>query len=178
MALLTAHQSLVLAIDLQTKLLPAISDHEALVQRVQRFLAGANACSVPIVATEHWPEKIGSTHPDLRDLMGTVIAKQHFDATREAAVLESLPAKRHQVLLIGAEAHICVLQTGLSLAQAGYSPVLVVDGIASRLESSKQAALERWRHHGLEAVTIEMAFFEWLETPANPNFKSILPLIK
>ena len=57
MALLTAHQSLVLAIDLQTKLLPAISDHEALVQRVQRFLAGANACSVPIVATEHWPEK-------------------------------------------------------------------------------------------------------------------------
>lgn len=178
MALLTAHQSMVLAIDLQEKLLPAMNEHEALLQRVQRFMQGAKLCSVPIVATEHWPEKIGPTHPLFQGLADTTVAKQHFDATREPAVLEAFPAKRPQVLLIGAEAHICVLQTGLSLAKAGLKPILVVDAVGSRLESSRQAALERWRHHGLEAVTIEMALFEWLETPANPSFKQIFPLIK
>lgn len=178
MALLTTHQSLVLAIDLQQKLLPAIDENEALVQRVQRFLTGAKACSVPVIATEHWPEKMGTTDPRLQELMTSIIPKQHFDASREPAVMSSFPAQRSKVLLIGAEAHICVLQTGLGLAQAGYSPVLVVDAIGSRLESSRQAALDRWRHYGLEAVTIEMALFEWLETPANPSFKQILPLLK
>ncbi|MCQ9617123.1 isochorismatase family protein [Paenalcaligenes niemegkensis] len=178
MALLTAHQSVVLVIDLQEKLLPAIDGHEALLQRTQRFITGVRECSVPVIATEHWPDKMGSTHPALQSLIDTTVAKQHFDATREQAVLDSLPSERHQVLLIGAEAHICVLQTGLSLAQAGYTPILVVDVIGSRLESSRQAAIDRWRHHGLEIVNTEMALFEWLETPANPAFKKILPLLK
>lgn len=42
MALLTAHQCSVLLIDMQEKLLPAIADHEALLERVQRFIEGAN----------------------------------------------------------------------------------------------------------------------------------------
>lgn len=178
MALLTAHQCSVLMVDMQEKLLPAIADHEALLQRVQRFVEGAKLCSVPVVATEHWPDKIGPTHPALLPHVDTVIAKTHFDAMREPAVQAGLPKQRHKVLLLGAEAHICVLQTGLSLAQAGYQPIMVVDGVGSRLVSSQEAALQRWQQHGLESVTMEMALFEWLETPAHPAFKSVLTLIK
>lgn len=178
MPLLRADKSLVMAIDVQQKLLPAMADHEQLLKQVQRFLEGAQLCSVPVIATEHWPDKIGATHPDLLPHIDTVIGKTHFNAAKEESVLKALPKDRPQVLLAGIEAHICVLQTGLSLAKAGFTPILVVDAIASRLESSKQTALERWRHHGLETVTVEMAFFEWLETPAHPQFKSILPLIK
>lgn len=178
MPLLRADKSLVMAIDVQQKLLPAMADHEQLLKQIQRFIEGAQLCSVPVIATEHWPDKIGATHPDLLPHIDTVISKTHFNAAQEEAVINALPKDRPQVLLAGIEAHICVLQTGLSLAKAGFTPVLVTDAIASRLEGSKQAALSRWRHHGLEAVTVEMAFFEWLETPAHPQFKSILPLIK
>ena len=178
MALLTAHQCSVLMIDMQEKLLPAIEDHEALLGRVQRFMEGARLCSVPVVATEHWPDKIGPTHPALLPLVDTVIAKTHFDALREPAVRANLPTHRPKVLLLGAEAHICVLQTGLSLHQAGYHPILVLDGIGSRVSSSYEAACKRWQYHGLESVTMEMALFEWLETPAHPAFKSVLKLVK
>ncbi len=178
MPLLTAADSTVLVIDLQEKLLTAIHEHDALLGRVVRFVQGAKACHVPVVATEHWPDKIGATHPELVPHLDTIIGKTHFDAAREEAVLNALPPERKRVLVVGAEAHICVLQTALTLASKGFQPVLVVDGIGSRLDSSRQAALQRWQQHGFEAVTMEMALFEWLETPANPVFKAILPLVK
>lgn len=178
MPLLRADKSIVMAIDVQQKLLPAMADHEQLLKQIQCFIEGAQLCSVPVIATEHWPDKIGATHPDLLPHIDTVIGKTNFNAAREEAVINALAKERPQVLLTGIEAHICVLQTGLSLAKAGFTPFLVVDAIASRSESSKETALSRWRHHGLETVTTEMALFEWLEHPGHPNFRSILPLVK
>lgn len=178
MPLLQADKSQVIAIDVQQKLLPAMADDEQLLKKVQLFMEGARLCGVPVMITEHWPEKIGATHPDLLPHADQVIGKNHFNAAQAPAVMEGLAVDRPQVLLVGIEAHICVLQTGLSLVKAGYKPILVVDAIASRSESSKAAALARWAHHGLEAVTTEMALFEWLEHPEHPSFKSILELIK
>ncbi|HLR78676.1 MAG TPA: isochorismatase family protein, partial [Burkholderiaceae bacterium] len=89
-----------------------------------------------------------------------------------------LPVGRHKVLLIGTEAHVCVLQTGLGLARQGYSPVLVADCIGSRRPADKDAALARWAARGLESITLEMALFEWLQTPAHPAFRDVLALVK
>lgn len=176
--MMTAHSSLLLIVDMQDKLLPAIHDTDALRARVARLAQAARLLSVPVWATEHWPEKIGTTHADLAPHVDRVVAKTHFNACREAAFLADWPAGRTRVLLAGTEAHICVLQTGLGLAQAGYEPILVLDGVGSRRQSDWTAAHERWRQHGLEAVTSEMAIYEWLETPAHPAFRDVLKLVK
>lgn len=102
----------------------------------------------------------------------------HFDATREPPFLPALPDGRTKVLLIGTEAHVCVLQTGLGLAAAGYSPILVSDAVGSRHDTDKLATLNRWAQHGLETVSTEMVMFEWLENPAHPAFREVLALIK
>src|SRR5690606_35257243 len=102
----------------------------------------------------------------------------HFDGCREPGFTDSLPRERGRVLLMGTEAHVCVLQTGLGLAAAGYEPLLVSDCVGSRRAEDRLAACQRWRHHGLESVTLEMAMFEWLETPAHPKFREVLALIK
>ncbi|MFV0282268.1 MAG: isochorismatase family protein [Castellaniella sp.] len=175
---LRAHDSLLLVVDMQEKLLPAICETEALRGRVARLAQAARLMSVPVWATEHWPGKIGATHPDLRAHIDRVVSKTHFDACREAGFLAGWPTGRTRVLLTGTEAHICVLQTGLGLAQAGFQPVLVADGTGSRRMSDWSAACERWRHHGLEIVTSEMAIYEWLETPAHPAFRDVLALVK
>lgn len=176
--MLTARESLLLIVDMQTGLLPAVDRSDALCERVGRLARAAGLLSVPVWATEHWPSKIGTTHPDLAPHIDKVWTKTHFDATREADFLADWPSDRRRVLLTGTEAHICVLQTGLGLAQAGHQPVLVVDGIGSRRRVDAEAAVERWQYHGLETVSAEMAVFEWLETPAHPAFKHILALIK
>uniref|UniRef100_UPI00333EBEC7 isochorismatase family protein n=1 Tax=Castellaniella defragrans TaxID=75697 RepID=UPI00333EBEC7 len=176
--LLEARHSLLLIVDMQAKLLPAIHDTEALRARAVRVAQAARLLEVPVWATEHWPDKIGATHADLALHIDQVVAKTHFNACREPGFADSLPRQRPRVLLAGTEAHICVLQTGLGLAAAGYQPVLLADCIGSRRESDRQAACERWRHHGLEILTAEMALFEWLATPAHPRFRDVLALVK
>lgn len=178
MSVLRAHESLVLLVDMQTGLLPSIAGHDDVVARARLLVRAARLLNVPVIATEHWPEKIGVTDASLRDLVDSIVVKTHFDATREPELQIALPKGRHRVLLIGTEAHVCVLQTGLGLAGMGYDPVLVSDCIGSRNPADKAAALHRWAHHGLEPVTSEMALFEWLENPAHPAFRDVLALIK
>lgn len=178
MTTLRAHESSVVVIDMQTGLLPAIADHGGVLTRAHRLAQGARLLDVPVIATEHWAEKIGPTEASLSGLVSHVVPKTHFDATREPGFQAALPVRRHKVLLIGTEAHVCVLQTGLGLAAIGYSPVLVSDAIGSRNDADKAAALARWAQRGLETVSVEMALFEWLENPAHPAFRDVLALIK
>lgn len=177
-AALQARQSLLLIVDMQDKLLPAIHDTDALRGRTARLAQAARLLDVPVWATEHWPEKIGPTHAELAPHIDRSFAKTHFDACREPAFTETLPRHRPRVLLAGTEAHICVLQTGLGLAAAGYEPILMADCIGSRRDADRLEACARWRYHGLAVLTLEMALFEWLETPAHPHFREILALIK
>lgn len=176
--MLDVRDSMVLLVDMQEKLLPAIDDHEALVARVASLVQAARLMAVPVWATEHWPDKIGPTHADLRVHIDHCVSKTHFDGCKETGFTDSLPRGRSRVLLVGTEAHICVLQTGLGLAEAGYHPALLIDCIGSRRTVDKQAAAERWRYHGLELLSSEMAVFEWLQTPAHPRFREVLALIK
>lgn len=175
---LHAQDCVLLVVDMQAKLLPAIDDANALLKRACRLARGARELGVPVIATEHWAEKIGPTAPAMATLLDHVMHKTHFDACREHSIAQALPEGRTKVLLIGTEAHVCVLQTGLGLAHMGYMPILVSDCIGSRRPPDKAAALERWAGRGLEAVTLEMALFEWLETPAHPAFRTVLSLIK
>lgn len=177
-ALLSAQSSVLLIVDMQEKLLPAIHDTENLRQRVARLAQAARLLSVPVWATEHWPEKIGATPPELSRHVDHIVAKTHFNACREVAFLQDWPAGRPRVLLAGTEAHICVLQTGLGLARAGYQPVLLVDAVGSRRTLDHDTACQRWQQYGLEIATVEMALYEWLETPAHPAFKAVLSLVK
>lgn len=178
MPTLRAHESCVLVVDMQTGLLPAISDCDNVMARARLLAHAAGLLNVPILGTEHWAEKIGPTDASIRGLIDHVIPKTHFDATREVEFRDALPVGRHKVLLIGTEAHVCVLQTGLGLADMGYAPILVADCIGSRNVHDKATALSRWTGLGLEVISSEMALFEWLETPAHPAFRDVLQLIK
>lgn len=178
MATLRTHDSCLLVIDMQTRLLPAIADQAEVVATSRRLLKAAGMLDVPTLATEHWADKIGPTEASLQPLLNASFQKTHFDATQEEGFQSALPRHRHRVLLVGVEAHVCVLQTGLGLAGMGYSPVLVADAIGSRDPADKDAACARWMHHGLEVVTSEMVMFEWLQTPSHPRFRDVLALVK
>lgn len=175
---LSSHTSQLLIIDMQSGMVPAVIDGVALTGRVGRLAQAARLLGVPVGATEHCAGKIGATVPELAQHLDWVRPKTHFNAVREDGFLAALPAGRPRILLTGAEAHVCVLQTGLGLQQAGFRPVLVADGIGSRKASDWQAACARWAHHGLETVTTEMAMFEWLEHADHPQFRQVLALVK
>ena len=175
---LQSEKSCVLVVDIQTGLLPAINDNSVLLETTTNFIQAAKLLDVPVLATEHWADKIGNTHADLLPYIQNVFHKTHFDAALEDNFSSFIPAGRHDVLVLGTEAHVCVLQTGLGLKRLGFNPILVTDCIGSRHINNKNAAIARWRHNQLLAVTSEMAMFEWVKHPSHPKFKQVLGLIK
>lgn len=175
---LAVHDSMILLVDMQTGLLPVIEGSEALVARTHRLLSAARLLRVPVVATEHCADKIGATDPRLAALVDDVLHKVHFDATRETDTVPRLPRCRHNVLVVGTEAHVCVLQTALGLARAGLTPWLVADCIGSRRQGDLDLALQRWQQTGHQVLSSEMAMFEWLGSAEHPAFREVIALVK
>lgn len=179
--IIQANRSVLLLIDLQSKLVPAIDGAECCLEQCQLLLSAARVLDIPIRTSEHCPASVGPTVPDLQDRLAAdeILSKDHFDGSAEPAFLKNLSAlNRPTVVVGGMEAHVCVLQTVLGLKDRGFEPVLVADATSSRIRSSHKLAVERMRHHGVDIVSTEMVIFEWLKIAGTPAFKKLLPMIK
>ena len=174
---LEARTSLLLAVDFQARLMPAINEGAAVTENARRLVAAAEMLDVPMLFTEQNAEKLGGTVPELAPNPMSVVAKMTFDALRTPGVLERLD-KGRSIVLLGCEAHVCILQTALGLVEQGYRTFVVADAVGSRRAESKESALRRMERRGVEIVTTEMVLFEWLGTAAHPRFREIVALIK
>ena len=174
-------RSFLLIVDMQEKLVPAVRDHERAVANAARLMTGAARLEVPILVTEHYPRGIGHTVPELRELApaNAVLEKIHFCAVAEPDCERRFAElRRPQAVVAGTEAHVCVLQTVLGLADAGYETYVVIDAVASRKASDQEAAILRLHDAGTSGVTTEMVLFEWLARGDTEEFRDLLPLIK
>lgn len=179
--LIQQEKSLLLIVDIQEKLAPAIDQGEAAIKNNQRLLQGAQQLRLPVFISEQYVQGLGPTIPAIRTLAvnAKFFEKIHFSCTAEPGVLEMLKATgRQQVILTGMEAHVCVLQTALGLIEAGFSVFLVADAASSRTPENRRLAFERLQVAGAQIVSTEMVLFEWLEKAGNADFRAILPLIK
>ncbi len=179
--LIDRNQSLLLIVDIQERLAPAIHDGEAAVANNGRLLAAAERLGVPVFVSEQYVRGLGPTVPALQPLPANAwrFDKMHFSCTREPGFLDRLAASgRRQVLVTGMETHVCVLQTVLGLVEAGYAVFLIEDAASSRTPENRAAAIARARAAGAAIVTTEMVLFEWLERAGTDEFRALLPLIK
>jgi nicotinamidase-related amidase len=175
---LAANRSTLLLIDLQQRLMPMITGGEAVVANARRLAEAARLMDVPVLATEQNPAGLGGNVEMIAALSARTLAKNFFDATREAAFANFLPPERPTIVVAGCETHVCVMQTVLGLLGEGRSVALVSDAVGSRSEANRDAALARAKAHGAELVTTEMVVFEWLETSDHPRFRDALRLVK
>jgi nicotinamidase-related amidase len=177
MPLLDPAASMLLLIDLQARLMPAIAGGEEVLANAKRLRDAALMLSVPLLYTEQNPKGLGATVPDVASNAAPVVRKMTFDASR-AADFPAPPRDRPQVVVVGCEAHVCVLQSVLGLLAAGRDVFVVRDAVGARRSESKEAAIARMARHGAEIVTSEMVVFEWLGTADNPRFRELSALIK
>lgn len=178
MLTLDRRTSLLLLVDLQGKLHPAIEDGPAVAREALRLAQLAKLFNVPVWATEHCPDRIGPLLPELAALSENTFHKTSFDACRTPSFRDALPPERTDIVICGYEAHVCVMQTALGLLGLGRRVWAVRDAMGSRRAASREAALARLARAGAEIITTEMAGFEWAEDAADPRWRSLLALVK
>lgn len=167
---------MLLLIDFQQRLMPAIHDADDVLRNATRLAEAARLLEVPVLRTEQSPDKLGATVDALAEA-GPCLSKTSFDACAEPSVLEAL-APATEIVVAGCEAHICVGQTVLGLLARKRRVVVVADAIGSRLPMSREVAIARMRGDGAEIVTTEMVLFEWLRDAGDPQFRAVSRLIR
>ena len=179
--MMTADSSQLLLIDIQERLAPATLDGERVIERAGILLDAAALLNVPHTISEQHPRGLGPTVAAVLEKAdrARVFDKVHFSCQaddRLAAVFAE--TGRRDLILCGMEAHVCVLQTALDLAEAGYRVHVVEDAIASRTAQNRGLAVERMRKAGIEIVSTEMVLFEWLRTAGHPDFRAVSALVR
>ncbi|MDR5868523.1 isochorismatase family protein [Halomonas koreensis] len=173
---LTRDAGLLLIVDLQAGLMPVVDGGEQALREAGWLAGVAEALGVPVWLTEQYPAGLGGSDPRLLEALGAHRRweKVHFDAHAEPAFAEALAASgRRQVVLCGAEAHICVLQTGLGLLAAGYEVAWLSEAAVSRRADEAALARRRLEAAGGQAVSADMVAYEWLERCDEARFKDI-----
>ncbi|PIF34217.1 nicotinamidase-related amidase [Flavobacterium sp. 9] len=168
--------STLLVIDVQEKLLPKIYENQEVMKNVIWAIDLAKTIGIPMLLTEHCPEKIGTTPAIIREKFEEIdiVTKTYFSAFREGNLLEHIQKERKQIIVAGTEAHICVQQTVLDFLELGYKVFILDSAVGTRNPIDKERALQRMQQNGAEIITKDMLAFEWLEKAETELFKIVL----
>ncbi|PPB59582.1 isochorismatase family protein [Campylobacter hyointestinalis] len=165
--------SVVVVIDMQTKLLNVMSDKNLVANSV-KFLKIANELGLKIIATEQYKKGLGETDSNIANLINSkIFEKLEFSAFN--AIKDEISGFK-SVILIGVEAHICVYQTALDLIQNGFGVTLIDECVGSRNERNKELAFLNLKEAKIKSA--EMIAFEMIKSAEHTKFKNISNLIK
>ncbi len=169
-------------IDMQTKLISAMQPEamQAVIKNCGILAQAASLLAVPIIVTEQYPQGLGETLPEIKQYIGAnkPIAKTAFSAASVPKFNQQLHRDQSQIVLVGMESHICVLQTALDLIKANKQVFVVEDAIISRNPINKANAIARMRDAGCIITNTESVVFEWLTNAQHSAFKAISQLIR
>lgn len=173
-----AEKSALLVVDMQTRLLEAIPNADALVASVRRLVAAAGVLGVDVIYTEQNPSRLGPTVDALAALLKTAprFEKMSFTALGAERIGESL--SRPQVAVVGVETHVCISQTALDLVASERTVAVCADAVAARRDFEHATALRRLALEGVVVTSVEALLFEWAKEAGTEAFREVLALIK
>lgn len=173
---IVASNSVLVLVDYQQRLLPAIHHGEQVVAEATRLADAARALGVRVLGTEQNPAGLGPNAEAIRQRCERTLTKTHFDACDDG-LLDAL-GDVGEVVIAGCEAHVCLLQTTLGLLRAGRRLWVVAAACGSRSPVDHALAMERLRGAGAVIVSPEMVAFEWLRECQHASFKPVLQMFK
>lgn len=182
--ILNADNSLLIIVDLQTKLSAAMpkADAEEMVSNCSNLAEAAGILNVPVLLTEQNPKGLGTTDTSVAKKLPEqtqVFDKTGFSCCAANGFCKALEeSKRKQIILVGQEAHVCVLQTALELIHQGHQVYIVEDAICSRKAEHKFYALDRMQQQGATVTNYESVLFEWLKGSEHPDFREVSALLR
>jgi len=169
-------------IDVQERLARVMPRRDETVGAIVLLARTASALGVPVIVTRQNPEGLGDIVPEIAEMLepdAPVIDKMAFCCCAEPSFLAALDATgRRQVIVVGMEAHICVIQTALALLERGHAVHVARDAVCSRRDADRDGALGRLQVAGAEITSAESAVYELVERAATDDFRTVLRFVK
>ena len=171
-----------LMIDVQEKLLPAMSNADQVLKNSELLLRAASVCSIHFDYSEQYPKGLGKTHAQLQELIrpdAFCLEKMHFSCVAEDQFihLRGSGAYCHWVVW-GIEAHVCLLGTVLDLRKQGDSVTIVADASGSRDTNNAALAFDAARDCGALVLPTETILYRILASAGTSEFKEMRPFLK
>ncbi|MBI5632046.1 MAG: hydrolase [Nitrospirae bacterium] len=179
--ILKRDKSLLVIVDIQERLAVAMTEKERVVVNTLHLIESARLLGLPLLITEQYPKGLGPTLPEVRNAVQTYapIEKITFSCCGEKFFMEAVQeTEKKQIILIGMETHVCVLQTCIDLLQADYDVHVVADAVCSRTDANYRTALEYMRDAGAVITCTETVLFQLLVKAGTEEFKAISKRIK
>lgn len=180
--MLKKENALLIAIDLQEKLMPAMADPEGVIEAASALIKGLSELGVPKLITTQYSKGLGGSVPAIEEAFGddyAPIDKRTFSVFGCEEFVEKFnELDKKQIIVIGTETHICVQQSVLKLREMGYEVYLPLDCVGSRKDFDKMTAADRMRQAGAVVTTYESVLYELLVDSRAPEFKAITKIVK
>lgn len=179
--LLDRDDAVLVVIDMQARLVPAIAQAPAVVRACRRAIRALDLLAVPVIFTEQYPQGLGPTVEGVAELFGErrPVAKTSFGCFNCNAFAQAVEqAGRRSLLLCGIEAHICVYQTAVQALNRGFAVYLLEDAIGARTAQACRSGLARLALAGAVPSHTEMAIYELMGAAGSQEFRAMLTVIK
>jgi isochorismate hydrolase len=180
----SADTSILLVIDVQENLGAAMPGKvlNRVVNNSSLLARSAGLLDVPVFATEQYPRGLGPTINEVSEALpagSKLFEKTVFSCANAQGFGPALrDSAKRQVIVVGMEAHVCVLQTAFDLLSDNNEVFVVEDAICSRRLENYQNALDRMRQSGVHVVSAESVIFEWLGDAKHQHFKAIQTMLR
>jgi nicotinamidase-related amidase len=179
--LLDKERSGMVIVDVQAKLMRVMRRKETVVENIIKLLNLCGLFSLPVIVTEQYPRMMGSTLPEIKKALPVFepLEKMYFNCCAVSDFNDRLrSAALKNIILTGAEAHICILQTCLTLLEQGCNVHVPRDAVDSRTEENWQTGLDMMQRAGAVITSTETIIYQILKRAGTPEFKKMLKMIK
>ncbi|MCK7577845.1 MAG: isochorismatase family protein [Chromatiales bacterium] len=176
--LMRAETSCLLVVDFQERLMPAVHQTDQVVANGVWLIQIAQRLGVPVLASEQYPVAWGTRSMAIRELLPAeaFMEKTAFFLRRRIGMhaADRRCSAAIKWFVVGAEAHVCVLQTVAGPAGGRQGSL---SGRGWRYLRARRA-MWNWRWNGCApkasaSVSREMVAFEWLHQAGTDRFREI-----
>jgi|LSQX01.1.fsa_nt_gb nicotinamidase-related amidase len=177
---LQSHEAVMLIIDIQQRLVPAMARRESVIKNTEILVETAKKLGIPIVVTEQYPKGLGKTVEKIGEKLDTgfVYEKITFSACTQEVMSALERLGRKKVIVTGMETHVCVFQSVRGLLESGYMVFVVEDAVCSRRPRNHKLGLSLMHDMGAVITSTETIFFDLLKQAGTPLFRELSKLIK
>jgi isochorismate hydrolase len=176
-------EAVLVVVDVQDALMKKMNPGvgEKVIRNIRTLLAFAQRLAIPVLITEQYPKGLGPTVSEIKMELGSILPVEKVSFS--CCGVETFNAKlnqtgRKQVILVGIETHVCILQTADDLLQAGHEVHAVADAICSQRKLDWEVGLRWMEKRGAMISTTEIIAFQLLKEAGTEEFRGLSKLLK